>query len=659
MATKYFYVAEGPGTGFVGVLTLNEIQAQLATGILQETFYALEVIAITSFREVQSSVEPERWQPLTTLLARSTGFRRVPTFQPEPDSEPPAEHPPPSPVRPTWAAHGSEAQTDSPYLPVARSESLDRSLVRRYSDVSFPAKVFVNRPTVLRIRITTAQRHEHDTALDLEFPPGVQELSLTVCVAAENLTIEEDPRAVLRVPRTGASPPLHFRLSGEQVGPGRVMIDFSQNGQPRGSVDLEVAVVSQGKLDEPPTPAVSREVCLQTTPSSAPDVTITVHEFQYSPGRLHFTLHSQHPGLQHLPYVNHGDLGVVTLHENVSSWVERHLEGLSEQATAMRCCDHILEDLGQKLYDQVLPAEARELCWLLEQSGVRSLLVLSDEPHIPWELIKPYRQEAAGVRPVSLPFWGESLALARWVRGPAVRDRFLRNRLSVVAPGGDSTASIAAMKRGMGATPATPSIHPAPLSALDPALPGTALELDAVRSLEHQGIQVRVLPARRNEVLVALEEGDFDLFHVASHAHFGGVKSGDASAVLLEDGVLRAIDLSPRMAAGLQRAAALIFFNGCQTGRVGYSLARLGAWGAELIRLGCSGFIGTQWDVNDEAALEFAREFYRLLFAGIPIAEALRQSRLYLQSRHPNDPTWLAYCCFAHPLARLDTATPG
>ena len=70
------------------------------------------------------------------------------------------------------------------------------------------------------------------------------------------------------------------------------------------------------------------------------------------------------------------------------------------------------------------------------------------------------------------------------------------------------------------------------------------------------------------------------------------------------------------MSAALRRAAPLIFFNSCQSGRLGFSLTRLGSWGAEFVRLGCGGFVGTLWPVTDRAASAFAQAFYRSMFEG-------------------------------------------
>jgi hypothetical protein len=62
--------------------------------------------------------------------------------------------------------------------------------------------------------------------------------------------------------------------------------------------------------------------------------------------------------------------------------------------------------------------------------------------------------------------------------------------------------------------------------------------------------------------------------------------------------------------------------------------------------------------VTDRAASIFAQTFYRSMIEGRPIGEAMVRARLRVHECHPNDPTWLAYCCFANPLARIELRGP-
>lgn len=126
MATKYFYVAEGPGTGFLALLTLNDIKAQLATGMLQETYYAAEEKDGQSFRDFQRAGGPERWQTLAALIAAQGGFRRRPaTINPEVSgiADPPPSRPKPAaltlPEPPTPAPVAPPTVVEKPAAPAA------------------------------------------------------------------------------------------------------------------------------------------------------------------------------------------------------------------------------------------------------------------------------------------------------------------------------------------------------------------------------------------------------------------------------------------------------------------------------------------------------------------------------------------------------------
>jgi CHAT domain-containing protein len=112
------------------------------------------------------------------------------------------------------------------------------------------------------------------------------------------------------------------------------------------------------------------------------------------------------------------------------------------------------------------------------------------------------------------------------------------------------------------------------------------------------------------------------------------------------------------MAGGLRAAGPLIFFNACHSGRLGFSLTRLGSWGAGLVQLGCGGFLGTLWPVTDQAALAFARAFYAALLDGHTVGEAVAAARKQVRADHPADPTWLAYRCFGDPHARIEIGDP-
>jgi hypothetical protein len=540
--------------------------------------------------------------------------------------------------------------------------------LRRYTDVSFPARVRVGKTYPLRVQIVPAEEtlptgevrplprpHAHDASLALTATLPVR---VTVSVAAENFEVDGPARLEVVVPLAGKSAPVSLDLRGQTVGPGRIMVDFSQDGLPVGSVDLYPQVQPQHE-EETDDPAHGKgEVHIACGPADPPpDVVLKVFEQRQfgGAGRLHFVLSSADPRLQDLPVLD-GDLGTQDLHASVVAWVEERFHALGHLAAqAARTGAEVqraLCDVGHQLFEELLPEKLRSLYWTLRQRGARSVLVLSDEPHIPWELIKPFRADPiSGALEKEDGFWGEVFALTHWLRGrPPTRRLGLERVFAVAASGtvgpGDSRVRDMTVLDCESSAPTTPA--PAPLSAV-------AEEIALLRSLQSAGAYfVRLLPARRHALRETLEQGGFDVLHLACHGTFGAVGSADGAAVFLEDGPFSAAELSPRMAGPIRQAAPLIFFNACHSGRLGLSLTGLGSWGARLVQMGCGGFIGALWPVTDRAALAFARAFYEGLTRGLPIGEAVAAARQAVHQRYPDDPTWLAYRCFADPGARLE-----
>jgi predicted component of type VI protein secretion system/pSer/pThr/pTyr-binding forkhead associated (FHA) protein/putative methionine-R-sulfoxide reductase with GAF domain len=564
----------------------------------------------------------------------------------------------------------------TPALDVATPQS-----IRRHTDVSFPARVRVGKTYSLRVQVIPAEEtlptgeikeipkpHPHDATMSLDVPKPAQPeepppaIRVTIHLAAENFEIDGPTSAEIVVPLLGKSPATNFRLRGEKVGPGRIMIDFAQTGRPVGSVDLSPEVVAVDHEEAPQLAACQGEVSLGSGPGlDIPDLVIKVFEHRHAgqAGRLHFVISSTDLRLKDLPVLD-GDLGMQDLNTDVANWVENQLCSLGALAgqpgVAVEDVSATLARVGCNLFEQLLPKTLQDMCWTFRQRGIRKVLILSDEPHIPWELIKPYRTDpVTGELIAEDVFWGEAFALTRWLRGRPPVQRFSFNRILAMAQGGPGPPQRAQeMCRDMvslASKTACDLKSPQQLAHFD--LESADEELAILRLLEASGSQVRVLPARRRELMDAFEKGGFDLLHLMSHGAFGGIFAADASAVLMEDGEFHVAELSGRIVGAMRGASPLIFFNTCHSGRVGFSLTRLGSWGARLVELGCGGFVGTLWPVTDQAAFVFAQAFYDLMSQGLPISEVMLTARHRVRVCFPNDPTWLAYCCFADPWARI------
>jgi len=158
----------------------------------------------------------------------------------------------------------------------------------------------------------------------------------------------------------------------------------------------------------------------------------------------------------------------------------------------------------------------------------------------------------------------------------------------------------------------------------------------------------RPLPVRRAEVLEILSGGLTQVVHFAAH---GSLRDdGGIAAIELTDGLLRAEDIVGNLVeSGLRSATPVVFMNACHSGRQVIGLTRPDGWVERCIDLGCRGFLGANWEVNDQLAATFAIEVYNRLVRREPIAAAVRRARQLLRSQDPANPTWLSYSLYAHP----------
>src|SRR6185295_12800626 len=287
-----------------------------------------------------------------------------------------------------------------------------------------------------------------------------------------------------------------------------------------------------------------------------------------------------------------------------------------------------IKKLGQNLWRRLLPGELRALYARERQTWQRtSLMILSDEPFLPWELVWPYGADWDDGEP-----WCLSLRLTRWLR----RDE--QGEGSPGAPGRLPVHSLVCV------------------GWEDPALPAIRTEQERVKKLALRRGVLDLSPTDGSlkAVIEVLERLDYDWLHVATHGSFNG-ESPDQHSTLWLEGGHRA--LTPQHFVGqeitnhLGRKRPGFFFNVCHGARLGWSLTGMGGWAHRLVSLGAGLFLAPMWTVSDEAAWKQADKFYAHLDGGETVAEALRLAR---KSLPDSDPSRLAYSLYGHPNARVE-----
>ena len=554
--------------------------------------------------------------------------------------------------------------------PPATGEIRGGPAVQLYTYVDFPLTISnrsdVKYPLVVQLVRDRPRESRGEGEVNINFEAEVEYVDVVVRAPAfEEVTgygagARDGPafRRTIAVPRDGDSQPAVFllQLADDRTGPQWVAVDFYHRGRNVGSLTLEVEVAGfkfwRGRTrraelandDEGGGPisfgpasvvrAVDGVTVPQGTPLPAADVELRV--VRDADGRtLHFHLHSQKA-----PALDERGAGSIVFNELSSPghFFERLVERLSSLAArasadlpgeeAVRMEDEIA-DVGVELYEQLFPEPLRRAYWelkaLREAGEVRNLLIVSDEPWIPWELVKPY--DVVEGRDVEDDHLAAAWQMSRWLSGAAVPSDLEIRAARLVVPMFD--------------------------------LDFVWKEIEYFDSLAARQIEVAPPISTRAEFLEAAEKGGEQLYHFATHANFNEAFV-DESPIVLQGDPLFPSDLTRRRARGMRWERPLVFLNTCHGARVGFNLTGLGGWAQRLVeQLGVTAFVGAQWEVNDELASRFAQVFYEELWAGKTLGEAFHSARQQVRAMQSGNPTWLAYTLYGDPNSRVVWTSGG
>lgn len=280
-----------------------------------------------------------------------------------------------------------------------------------------------------------------------------------------------------------------------------------------------------------------------------------------------------------------------------------------------------IEAFGDRLWQRA-PQMFRDVYWALWNHYGRRLTIqfISDEPYLPWELMRPVRADDSEVHPpLALKH-----AVARWIER---WDGYMRNRL----PGG-AVLTIAPK-------------YPTASRRLPRAQTEAQLLIDRFGAQRVDGTLGSV-----TALLQSTPPAPVALLHFAGHGVFAHGASTE-STIKLEDGALAASEVGrPEVRLG-KACRTLVFFNACEVGATGSIFGEVGGWGDAFLGRQFGGFIAPLWSVDDEDASLVATE----LLEGIvqrrePIGEVLRTVR----EKHGDvSPTFFSYLYYGDVTAHL------
>lgn len=391
-------------------------------------------------------------------------------------------------------------------------------------------------------------------------------------------------------------------------------------------------VLANSLLQGKPTIAQTIDMIRLLREEESPPVDLEIHittEPQPTGFRLHYVLNSVGGKIGYTHYRIEGPR-IPVGSEKYQSQIRQALEKLEsgyafdgspllrEEASLK------LEALGRTFYHELFPSELK-LAYRNFRARVSRLLIVSDEPWIPWELIKPY-DHVSPDEVIDDDFLCCRFELSRWLAGKTAPAAELRgSRITCIAPSDAELPHRANEARFLG-----------DLAGQFPGVQGVVLSLATLTAVDE-----------------ALQREGNAVLHFVGHSSFDSTLSGPI--LLLSDGLsLSPTDLYGPAQSQIRKDRPLVFLNACRAGRNDWSLSGLGGWVSRWIHdCGCGAFLGPQWNIDDFLSYRFATAFYDALATGATVPAAVRKARLWVRAEAPESTAWLAYAVYAHPNARL------
>lgn len=361
-----------------------------------------------------------------------------------------------------------------------------------------------------------------------------------------------------------------------------------------------------------------------------PDLEMQVRtQSEHGRTRLVYTLNSPTRAVEFSHYVIEGPLfhgSPDEFHSHLRNKIDKLGDRLDVDGSYLLRdgVDRKLENFGRTLWRELIPSELRAAYLKIRQRPGLSWMIVSDEPWIPWELIKPYDSSVAG-EVLDDDFLAVQFKLTRWLAGKNTPALEITIRSFAALRTADLPAA-KAEKRLL-----------EDLKGSSPGLAGEAPPFDSTGEL------LSFLETRNDQLLHFTGHGT----HEASQPHESGIPLPDGS-------VFRPGDLEGPVVKRIHQNQPLVFLNTCWAGQQGWSLTGLGGWAPRWVGVcGCGAFVAPMWPVRDQVALSFARVFYGALAGGAPLGEAAWKARNQIYRERSGDPSVLAYSVYGHPHARV------
>lgn len=302
------------------------------------------------------------------------------------------------------------------------------------------------------------------------------------------------------------------------------------------------------------------------------------------------------------------------------AYVREVMAGFMDDKASTLARANALRGAG-KIFFRQAPDAFKDIYWRLVDADAppRTMLLVSEERSVPWELMVPERRLPDGTFDTRSPL-GAACAVGRWHQNGyyAPGQRVPLDRSLVLAP------------------------------VYNPPLPKSADERDLVLRL-FAGTEV---PTTFDEMDAFFQEQAASLLHFVCHG-----RDATVQAIRLAKGQYLTAEqaLGGGLAQSCRASRPLIFLNACELGRAGAGMVSVGGFPLTFMESGASGIVAPLWRVDDEAAHSAAVTFYETVRTDpfVPFAEILRRLRQGGLQPEGQD-SHAAYVYYGDPLAAAE-----
>jgi hypothetical protein len=552
--------------------------------------------------------------------------------------------------------------------------------VVRHPTIDAPAKIVVGETATVSIALTEERLTPEvkvkaapgstvtaDGALAMAMPAGAEQWPIDIDLFATGFDLADGSKWSRQTTlyRQGDSDVVRFDLKARPIAedskPGQFIARIYSAGRFLGSASRPVTI----ERPQPPAPAVEAAagtapvMLLAAAPPQQPAVTGSVKLGATSADNvpdLDVTILYDDPSglgpgqiIIHSPHLAGPVTDTFSTPPEMSVWLDAEYHRLLQLGLSLRGAVSLqqpaasgdpeerklfvmltAEGFGDVLYRNYVPKAFKDVYWLLRDNGkLHSIQITSNSPTLPWELVRPQREDGA----TSDGFLGMNYRLARWA--PRSTSSQADNPLDRMAFTG-----VAAV---------------APSYVDKQSLPFQEVEIAALSKLAGY--------RRFDGDFVSFErlvgEVSTGFIHFSGHGEVNQPSSGrPVFAIDLVDQSLDPDTWRALVTAAHGKGNPFYFFNACDTGKSQMLGGFVQGWGPAVLAGGASGFIGGMWPLTDRAAAAFSSDFYggitgRLKNGPVYLADVLAavRKRFY----ETGDPTYLAYTFYGN--ANLQVVT--